>query len=68
MADLSRRALLAGTVAVTTSIGAPSLLIAATGARNKTVVISDVHIGDNSPTVWYQKIITSPTLARCSIT
>ena len=63
MADLSRRALLAGTVAVTTSIGAPSLLIAATGARNKTVVISDVHIGDNSPTVWYQKKYHEPYLS-----
>jgi hypothetical protein len=30
---------------------------------SRAVVISDVHIGDGTPTVWYQKSVHEPYLA-----
>ncbi|WP_287169904.1 MULTISPECIES: metallophosphoesterase [unclassified Microcystis] len=31
-------------------------------SKNKIIVLSDIHIGDNSPTVWYQKSFHEPYL------
>lgn len=33
----------------------PPLLISQTLSKTKIVVLSDIHIGNNTPTVWYQK-------------
>jgi len=30
--------------------------------KNKIIVLSDIHIGDNSPTCWYQKSVHEPYL------
>jgi predicted phosphodiesterase len=31
--------------------------------KNKIIILSDIHIGDNSPTCWYQKNVHEPYLA-----
>jgi len=31
--------------------------------KNKIIILSDIHIGDNSPTCWYQKSVHEPYLA-----
>src|SRR5690348_1718437 len=58
---ITRRRVL-GTAAATTALLA-ARANGATWARNKIVVLSDVHIGDNSPTVWYQQKYHEPYLA-----
>ncbi len=63
MGKLTRRTLIAGTAAAGALVSVRDALGAATGARGKIVTLSDVHIGDNSPTVWYQKKYHEPYLA-----
>lgn len=63
MGRITRRSVLAGAAIATASIRASNGARAANlPARGKLVVISDVHIGDNSPTVWYQKKYHEPYL------
>jgi UDP-2,3-diacylglucosamine pyrophosphatase LpxH len=54
----------AGAALSTAAIGAARAARALPGsaARDTLVVISDVHIGDNSPTVWYQQKYHEPYL------
>jgi UDP-2,3-diacylglucosamine pyrophosphatase LpxH len=61
MARLTRRSVLAGAAVSTAALGAEKVARAA-GVRSKLVFISDVHIGDNSPTVWYQQKYHEPYL------
>ncbi|HSC61941.1 MAG TPA: hypothetical protein VLC29_11980, partial [Rhizomicrobium sp.] len=61
MARLTRRSVLAGAAVSTAALGVEKAARAA-GVRSKLVVISDVHIGDNSPTVWYQQKYHEPYL------
>ena len=62
MARINRRAVVAGVgaSALAGPVGAALPPIAA--GRTKVVFLSDVHIGDNSPTVWYQKDFHEPYL------
>lgn len=60
MNRISRRHVLAATAA-TTAIAAGTTGLAAP-SQNRLIVISDVHIGDNSPTVWYQRKYHEPYL------
>jgi UDP-2,3-diacylglucosamine pyrophosphatase LpxH len=53
MPRINRRAVMATAVAAATAAAFPAR--AAPVGANRVVFISDVHIGDNSPTVWYQK-------------
>jgi UDP-2,3-diacylglucosamine pyrophosphatase LpxH len=62
MAKVTRRRIL-GTAAAATALGLAGGVQSATGSRNKIVVLSDVHIGDNTPTVWYQQRYHEPYLA-----
>jgi UDP-2,3-diacylglucosamine pyrophosphatase LpxH len=64
MARLTRRSVVAGAAISTAAIGAAKAARNLPGAapRNTLVVISDVHIGDNSPTVWYQQKYHEPYL------
>jgi len=58
MTKLSRRSVLAGAALATAAIGVTKGAGAGSlqgPSRSRLVVISDVHIGDNSPTVWYQR-------------
>jgi len=63
MTRVTRRSVLAGAALAT--IGASKTARAAglqSTARGKLVIVSDVHIGDNSPTVWYQPKYHEPYL------
>jgi hypothetical protein len=61
MAKITRRRVLksAAAAAALASIARPAF----GAASGKIVVLSDVHIGDNSPTVWYQQKYHEPYLA-----
>src|ERR1041385_167921 len=62
MARITRRGVLGTAAAATAALGLPGSLRGETWSRNKIVVLSDVHIGDNSPTVWYQQKYHEPYL------
>ncbi|MEN8196510.1 MAG: metallophosphoesterase, partial [Pseudomonadota bacterium] len=61
---IGRRTVLKGAAASATALAAPRLLGAQGRSKNKIIVISDVHIGDNSPWVWYQKQFHEPYLLK----
>lgn len=61
---IGRRAVLKGAAASATALAAPKILGAQGRSKHKIIVISDVHIGDNSPWVWYQKQFHEPYLLK----
>lgn len=61
---IGRRAVLKGAAASATVLAAPKILGAQGRSKNKIIVISDVHIGDDSPWVWYQKQFHEPYLLK----
>ncbi|MFZ3007341.1 MAG: metallophosphoesterase [Phenylobacterium sp.] len=62
MARINRRAVVAGVGASALAGHAGAALPPIAASRTKVVFLSDVHIGDNSPTVWYQKDFHEPFL------
>ena len=62
MARINRRAVVAGVGASALAGPVAAALPPIAPGRTKVVFISDVHIGDNSPTVWYQKDFHEPFL------
>jgi UDP-2,3-diacylglucosamine pyrophosphatase LpxH len=68
MGKISRRAVVAGAAGAAAAphlsgAGALAQPPAQPPATGRIVVISDVHIGDGSPTVWYQQSLHEPFLA-----
>jgi len=61
MARISRRSVLAAAGASAAASAARAAGVSS-AAKNKLIFISDVHIGDNSPTVWYQQRYHEPYL------
>jgi len=59
---ISRRTALGVAGGTAAALAAPNLVRAQSSTRDRIVFISDVHIGDNSPTVWYQKSFHEPYL------
>ena len=64
MQKVSRRKVLQGAAATASVVAAPRIVAAQVVRKNKLVIISDVHIGDDSPWVWYQKRLHEPYLIR----
>lgn len=58
----NRRKVMAGAAATAALAALPSGGRAQPHDRNRIVLISDVHIGDGSPTVWYQPHLHEPYL------
>jgi UDP-2,3-diacylglucosamine pyrophosphatase LpxH len=64
MARISRRSLMAGVAAgAAAPLTLGSRALADAPGSGRIVLISDVHIGDGSPTNWYQKVVHEPYLA-----
>lgn len=63
MPRINRRAVVAGAAASALAGQAAAALPPIGPGRTKIVFLSDVHIGDNSPTVWYQRDFHEPYLA-----
>jgi len=61
MARITRRGVLKSAAAAAVLAGTPRA--AAAKPAGKILAISDVHIGDNSPTVWYQQKYHEPYLS-----
>ncbi len=57
---ITRRTALTVAGGTAAALAAPALVRAQSQARDRIVVISDVHIGDNTPTVWYQRAFHEP--------
>jgi UDP-2,3-diacylglucosamine pyrophosphatase LpxH len=59
---ITRRTALTVAGGTAAALAAPALVRAQSAARDRIVIISDVHIGDNTPTVWYQRSFHEPFL------
>jgi UDP-2,3-diacylglucosamine pyrophosphatase LpxH len=62
MPTTNRRRVMAGAASAAALASLPIQLRAQARGRNRIVLVSDVHIGDGSPTVWYQPRLHEPYL------